>query len=112
MNRKAGEFRHRITVQRKSISRDSNGIEVESWTPIHTDIPAAYRSLSANERMAGGKRIGSVTAQFMVDAAFDITASDRIVMYGEIWDLDEPEPDATLSRVLRIRATRGLTDGG
>ena len=48
----AGRLRDRITIKTKSVTRDSYGAEVVTWTDLAT-VWAAVESLSGREYMAG-----------------------------------------------------------
>lgn len=57
---RAGELRHRVTIQQKSVTRDSYGAEVITWTDVAT-VWAAVEPLRGREFLEA-KQIQSETA--------------------------------------------------
>lgn len=49
---RAGKFRHRVTVQKKTGAQDSYGAETDAWTPLGTVWAAVEPLLQGNERFA------------------------------------------------------------
>ena len=107
-----GQMRHRVTVQRATRTQDPNtGIESTVWNDHLTDIPAAVRSLTSRELQAASARQSEVSVEFELRAGFDITGEDRISFEGEFWDLDPPTLDETRQRRMKIKASKGVSNG-
>jgi len=109
--RRAGEYRHRVTIERKVVTQDPNtGFESVDWQPLHTDVQAAFRPLTSRELQAAGARQSRVSAEFEIADGLDVTGEDRIIHLGDVWELEPPQPGG-FNRMVKIKAARGLTSG-
>lgn len=107
-----GDMRHYITVQEYTETVDpQTGVREQAWADKYVDVPAAFRSLTSNEQQAASARNSSVAVEFELHAGLTITAADRIVFEGDVYELEPPMLDQTRQRRMKIKAARGMTDG-
>lgn len=108
---RAGQMRHRITVQSKTTTTNGRGERSETWSDLYTDVPASVRWLSSGELQAASARQSESTVEFELRVGLDITSEHRIVWEGRIYELEPPILDRSGMRRMRIKASEGVTDG-
>ena len=108
---RAGKFRHPITVQRATKTRDAAGGEVLTWA-THASLRAEYVPGAGTEGASadGGElRKGTLSATFRVRysaTAAALGTEDRISYSGSTWDIQSIAEEANVFRTLAITATR------
>ena len=86
---RAGDLDRRIELQRATTTRDPIYNEpIPSWSTIAT-VWAAVRQTAGREFLAGSSEVGEQRAVFVVRWLAGITARDRVVYAGRIYDLDD-----------------------
>ena len=109
---KIGRMRHYIAIQELTTTTDPvTGVQSETWADKYSSVPASFRAMSARELQAAGARQSEASVEFEIRADFTVDAGMRIVLDGDIYDVEEPLLDPTRQRFLRIRAKRGITNG-
>lgn len=74
---RAGELRHRLTIQSRSVTRDETGQELESWSDVAT-VWGSIEPLSGREAVQE-QAIHSETTHKVVLRHRDISMEDRLV---------------------------------
>ena len=108
---KAGQLRHRITIQQLSTTRDDYGGGVEAWADFATDIPASVQPLSGRELIAAQAAMSTVTTKFGMRYIQGVTAAMRIVFGGEVYNMLPPIDPEMRHKELIIMAGTGLNQG-
>lgn len=108
----AGRLRHRINIQRRIDTQDSNGDNIVTWENVHIYVPAAIEPLSAREFIAASANQSQVVARIVIRHRPGLNASMRIIhgatIYNPIGFL--PDPVSGLD-YLTIPVTAGVNDG-
>jgi SPP1 family predicted phage head-tail adaptor len=88
---RAGELDRPIVIQSKSVTPDSFGTPVETWTKIHTSttIPAKVSPARGGERFAADQVVGKAMTTFRVRYRDGVTVLHRIVYAGRNWDIHD-----------------------
>lgn len=82
----AGRLDRRIVLQQPTVTRDSVGGPVESWSTVAT-VWAGYRPQRGDEVFAARQRTATREAVFTIRHRTDVTESTRIVFDGHNWDI-------------------------
>jgi len=107
-----GAMRHSINVQEYTeTTNPQTGVRTRSWSDKYTDVPAAYRALTSREQQGASARNSEVSVEFEMHAGLAITAANRIVFEGDVYEIEPPTLDETRQRRMKIKAARGMTDG-
>lgn len=116
MSIEAGRLRHRVKIQSKTETQDSNGDIEISWATV-ASVWAAIEPLSAREFIAASANQSQVVARIIIRYREDVTALMRIVhsrpgksdvIYGIAGVL--PDMDSGLEW-LTLPVTTGVNDG-
>lgn len=103
-------LRHRITIEAHTITRDEWGGAIETWTPLHSNVPAEVVPLSGREFVAASAEQAGVTARITVRYLSDITEAMRIVFDGATYNIRAILPDPTARRHLTIMVETGVRE--
>jgi SPP1 family predicted phage head-tail adaptor len=82
----AGSMHRRVTVERRVVTQNNIGKQVETWTPWRT-IWANRRDVRADERQRTDQELASVTAVWTAHWPYWLSAQDRLVADGVIWEV-------------------------
>jgi SPP1 family predicted phage head-tail adaptor len=89
---KAGELKHRVQIQRRSVSYDSRGHEKESWQTVGS-VAARVEELSGREFERARQQVPE--ASFSVTLRrLDIATSDRLLFKDRILQIGSVITDA------------------
>lgn len=75
---KAGQMRHRITIQNFTTHSDDFGQEIMKWFDVAT-VWAEVRAISGRERLAAGAEMSEVTLRVWLRYRDDVGSSSRIL---------------------------------
>lgn len=98
-----GRFRHRITIQNFTVSRNDHGDEIEEWLDGET-IAAEIKGMSGRERVSAGAEMAEATVRVWMRYRSDVTAASRLLCRsgpyrGNVLDIvGPPIPDAKGTR--------------
>jgi len=97
---RAGKYRHRITIQRKTEAIDPvTGYRTEVWSDYLRDVPAEFIAGPGREYLAAEAIRSEVHGRFAVrwsPEASGIQSHDRVLWDGRLWELkSDPLPDET-----------------
>lgn len=108
---RAGDLRHRITIQSRTTSRGSKGDIPETWSDFAPNVPAAIRPLSSRELIAAANVQSSTSHEITIRYMPGITAAMRAIYNGRIFNLGPPINTEERNIELCIPATEGLNLG-
>lgn len=95
---KAGELRHRITIQNRVLTKNSSGEDIEEWVDLYVDVPAAVKPLSVSQFIAASAVQSKIKGRFVVRFAPDLdnTIKQRVIEDGVIYEIEGwlPDPDS------------------
>ncbi len=91
-----GRLRHRVTIESVETVDDSDGMRVETWTPIWQALPAEIMPMSGGELIAAATAQSKVTTRIRMRYRPDIVALDmRAVHRGTVYTIEAVVPDNT-----------------
>jgi SPP1 family predicted phage head-tail adaptor len=97
---RAGELRHRITIEEQVITRDIYGDEVAMWARLG-EAWAAVEDESGAERFvtaAGEQRVAERLTRIRLRHRSDLTPKMRIAHNSNYYNIERIERDPTLAR--------------
>lgn len=86
---RAGRLRHRITLERESVTRNQFKEEVREWQP-YAKRWADVRPLGGKEFWAAQQVIDDLTHEVRLRFMPGINAKDRVVFAGRVFDIVAP----------------------
>jgi SPP1 family predicted phage head-tail adaptor len=105
--------RHRITIQRRVLTKDSNGEDIEDWEDVFIDVPAAVKPLSVRQFIAASAAQSAILGRFIVRYAPGLESTNRVVEDGIIYDISGWLPDPESGREYYTAPyTMGVNNGG
>lgn len=108
--RAAGKMRERLTLQAKSVTRNSIGEEVVTWVDQVT-VWAEPVTLTGREFFAAAQMQFSADAAFLIDYRSDVTPDWRVLWRGVAYDIRSALPSDATRRQLKLLCTTGIHDG-
>lgn len=84
----AGDLRHYVIVQKKTTTKDADGVKTETWNQ-HRALWAAVSDLSGREFYAAAAVQMERTLKFTTRYYADITTAMRILYDGEYYHIDQ-----------------------
>ncbi len=83
---RAGKLRHRVTIQQKSVTRNTFGEEVVTWQDVAT-VWAAIEPLRGREFFESQQINAEVTTQITIRYRDGIAPEMRIIYNSKIYDI-------------------------
>lgn len=85
---RAGELRHRITIQESVQTRDTDGALLDTWSDVAT-VWAAVEPQSGSEQFAQNEDqvLASRITRFRIRKRDGLNAKMRVVFAGQVFDL-------------------------
>lgn len=84
---RAGKIRHRVSIQRKTISQNSIGEGIESWSELCKRW-ASIEPASGSEVVIGDQINGTVTHIVTMRYLGGLTSKDRVTFNGRNFDIN------------------------
>ena len=84
---KAGDLDQRVTVERYTSTEDELGQPIQSWAPLFT-CWAAVEPLTGREYLAAQAAVSEVTARIRMRFRPWMTAQDRVIHNGTIYQIE------------------------
>ena len=98
---KIGDFRHDITIEQYTATRDPvSGAEIESWVTYLSGVPAIVAPVSGKEYLSAGAEQAGITAKIIIRYDSGVTSKMRIVFDGRTYVIVDIMPDATAREYL------------
>lgn len=85
---RSGRLSERITIQQKSVTRDTVGAEVITWSTVAT-VWAAVEPLRGREFVAIRQTTTDITTRFLIRYRSGITAAMRILLGSQAYNIVE-----------------------
>ena len=84
---KSGDLNQRISVERFTSTQDELGQPIEAWAPLFT-CWAAVEPLTGREYLAAQAAVSEVTAKIRMRFRPWMTAEDRVIHDGTIYQIE------------------------
>lgn len=83
----AGRLRHRITIQRKVVERDSNGAQLERWVTVPglSAVPAEVSPLSTREFLQSAAIQAEIKGRMRIRYVAGLDATMRALCEGLVY---------------------------
>lgn len=108
----AGRLRHRVTIERRITTQDSNGDVVVEWEPLVENEPAAIEPLSVRDFIASQAVQSEITTRITIRHRAGLTSDMRIRHGDTIYNPQGwlADPDSGLE-YLTAPCTQGANEG-
>lgn len=107
----AAQLRHRVDIEALTLTRDSYGGAIETWTKVATSVPAAIVPLSGKEFIASGATQAQINTRITLRYRDDLKPAMRLVHGATLYNIRAVLPDPTLQRHLTLLCEAGVNDG-
>ncbi|GAB7128040.1 hypothetical protein JCM19000A_25470 [Silvimonas sp. JCM 19000] len=110
---RAARLRHRISIQRKTITRSPSGEQLHEWQEI-ASVRAGVEPLRGSERIADGQVRASVDTLIVIryQRGLKVGADDRVVHGDDIYNVASAIDVRGEHDTIEIMATaNGVSDG-
>lgn len=112
---RAGDLRHRVTLQQRSTAADSLGQQLTTWTDLFT-VWAEIESLTARELLAAqavqSEVSHRITVRYRAELANPIAVSPlRVVYKGRYFNIGGALNVDERNRTIELLAGEGLNNG-
>jgi len=101
---RAGELRHRVTIQQKSVVRDSYGEEDVTWTNVAT-VWGSVEPLQGREFIEAKQTQAEITTRIRIRYRSSISPEMRVVWDGHIYDIEAVIDVGGRKRELQLMCT-------
>lgn len=88
----AGTLRHRVTIQRKTVTRDSYGGETVTWTDVAT-VWAMVKPIGGREYYGAGQTLAESTYTVTMRYRADVIPAWRLEYGTRVFDVQAVVPD-------------------
>jgi SPP1 family predicted phage head-tail adaptor len=88
----AGKLRHRVTIQRKTVTRDTQGGNVVTWTDVAT-VWADVQPVGGSERYGAGQALSDSTYTIVMRYREDVIPAWRMTQARRTFDVQVVVPD-------------------
>lgn len=107
----AGKRNQRITIERKTVTRNAIGEEVDTWATFDT-VWAEAHPTRGREFFAAGQMQARADVMFRILYRSDLTEEDRVVWRSENYEIVAPPVDVAGAReVTELYCVHGIRDG-
>jgi len=108
----AGDFRHRITIQDRIVTKDDEGGEIVTFMDWAIDVPAAIAPLSGREFVSANTELGQVSARLAIRWRPGVRPTMRAIHNGAVYNIAAVLPDADTGRShITLVCIEGVNDG-
>lgn len=105
---RTGNYRHHITIQQKSVTRDNYGAEVVTWTTF-VQTWADIRPLSGRELFSAQAVQSEITGKILMHYIPGVVSAMRIAYDGKYYDIQAVIDAGLQHRELQLLVSEGLT---
>ena len=107
----AHRLRHRITIERKSVTRNSIGEEVVVWESFVENVPAAVNPIRGREFFAAAQTQDSADYRVIIRAMLGIDRAMRVVFNGTALDIVSVIDVESRGRTIELMCISGVRNG-
>lgn len=111
---RAGELKHRVTVERSTDAQDASGDPVKKWNPLVSNVPAAIEPLRGREFYGSNQTLAERDTRIRIHWATpldDLSPKDRITHQGMIYNIVNVAQLKLARREIQIDCLSGVNDG-
>lgn len=108
---RAGDLRHRITLQKRGETRGPDGEVITGWVDFAASVPASVIPLSGREFVAAGEQQGEVQARVTIRWRDGVLDTMRMLFDGKVYAIKAVLPDPTARRHITLMVSGGVSNG-
>lgn len=98
---KIGDFRHDITIEQTTETRDPvSGAVINTWSTYLSGVPAIVSPVSGKEYLSASAEQAGITAKIIIRYDSGVTSKMRIVFDGRTYTIVDMMPDASAREYL------------
>lgn len=83
-----GFLDRRISIQEKADSKDTDGFPLDTWTNLHTAVPAKRDYSNGGVKEDDGEKVPQQDAKYTIRYVSNITTSNRLIDDGLIYEIE------------------------
>ena len=106
----SGRLRHRVTIQQQSISRDSHGQKIMSWTDYKT-VYAAVEPLQGREFFSSDAINSEVTTRIRIRWTSGIDTTMRVSFDSRIYNIKSVITPKEIHEEMQLMCKEGVDNG-
>jgi head-tail adaptor len=96
-------FRHRMSIQRRTMAADAGGHQIPTWSTIASAVPCFVQPGDGDEPERGGGKQPSQKFRIYLAADVDVTSVDQILFDGRTLKIEGPGKNLVeFDRVARL----------
>lgn len=99
----AGRLRRRVALQRRVLTANTYGEQVETWETLAT-VWAAVEPVRGREFWAARQTLSEATARILIRHRSDVTTVERVADGAEAWDILSVVDPGSRSEYLELYA--------
>ena len=88
----AGKLRHRVTIKRKTVARDTYGAETVTWVDV-TTVYAEVKPIGGREYYGAGQTLGESTYTVLMRYRSDVIQAWRLTYGTRTFEIQSVVPD-------------------
>lgn len=108
---RAGDLRHRITLQQRGETRGPDGEVITGWVDFAASLPASVIPLSGREFVAAGELQSEVQARVTIRWMDGVLDTMRMLFDGKVYAIKAVLPDPTARRHITLMVSGGVSNG-
>ena len=108
---RAGDLRHRITLQKRGETRGPDGEVITGWVDFAANVPASVIPLSGREFISAGETQGEVQARVTIRWMGGVLDTMRMLFDGKAYAIKAVLPDPSARRHITLMVSGGVSDG-
>lgn len=108
---RAGDLRHRITLQKRGETRGPDGEVITGWVDFAASVPASVIPLSGREFVAAGEQQSEVQARVTIRWRDGVLDTMRMLFDGKVYAIKAVLPDPTARRHITLMVSGGVSNG-
>ncbi len=103
----SGMLRHKVTLERETLTTDSIGGDSSSWSTLAADVFTMIKPVSGNERFQAMRLETNLTHTIFMRYRSDLTTKDRIDFNGRKFQIRFIKNVEERNKWLEIKAEEG-----
>ncbi len=89
---RAGELRHRVQLQTKTVTRNSFSEEVRAWSTLAT-VWGRVKTLSGDESIVQSQETATLTHEILIRAYAGVSPVQRVLWQSRVFEIHSVVPD-------------------
>jgi SPP1 family predicted phage head-tail adaptor len=108
---RAGQLRHRITLQALTAGQDTAGEPLVNWVDVAAGVPANVFDINGREYIAAQAVTNAVTTTIVIRYRVDVTAAMRVICDGVTYNIEAVLDKDGRRREMHLMCVRNVSNG-